>query len=78
VDYKIRLETTRPNFGGLRWWFMCPLVRRDGGPPRRAAKLYLPSLTSRVDPLLTLRSQQLPPFRALRKMYNLIEGAEHL
>jgi hypothetical protein len=21
--------------GGLRWWFICPLVRRDGGPPRR-------------------------------------------
>jgi hypothetical protein len=34
VDYKVRLETTRPNFGGLRWWFICPLVRRDGG--RRA------------------------------------------
>lgn len=43
VDYKVRLETTRPNFGGLRWWFICPLVRRDGGPPRRVAKLYLPS-----------------------------------
>jgi hypothetical protein len=42
VDYKVRLETTRPNFGGLRWWFICPLVRRDGGPPRRVAKLYLP------------------------------------
>jgi hypothetical protein len=42
VDYRIRLKTTRPNFGGLRWWFMCPLVRRDGGPPRRVAKLYLP------------------------------------
>jgi hypothetical protein len=25
--------------GGL----FCPLVRRDGGPPRRVAKLYLPS-----------------------------------
>ena len=42
MDYKVRLETTRPNFGGLRWWFICPLVRRDGGPPRRVAKLYLP------------------------------------
>ena len=28
--------TTRPNYGGRRWWFLCPLVRR------RAAKLYLP------------------------------------
>jgi hypothetical protein len=42
VDCKIRLETTRANFGGLRWWFICPLVRRDGGQPRRVAKLYLP------------------------------------
>jgi hypothetical protein len=27
---------------GHRWWFLCPLARKDGGPPRRAAKLYLP------------------------------------
>lgn len=43
VDYRIRLVTTRPTYGGVRWWFICPLVRRDGGPPRRVAKLYLPS-----------------------------------
>ncbi len=42
VDYKVQLVTTKPNYGGLRWWFICPLVRRDGGPPRRVAKLYLP------------------------------------
>jgi hypothetical protein len=42
VDYKVRLVTTTPHYGGLRWWFICPLVRRDGGPPRRVAKLYLP------------------------------------
>jgi hypothetical protein len=42
VDYRIRLVTTRPTYGGIRWWFICPLVRRDGGPPRRVAKLYLP------------------------------------
>jgi hypothetical protein len=23
-------------------WFLCPLARQDGGPPRRVAKLYLP------------------------------------
>ncbi len=42
VDYRINLVSTKPNYGGLRWWFICPLVRRDGGPPRRVAKLYLP------------------------------------
>src|SRR3954447_24952733 len=43
IDYRVRLVTTRPTYGGLRWWFVCPLVRRDAAPPRRAAKLYLPS-----------------------------------
>ena len=43
VDYKVQLVTTKPNYGGHRWWFICPIVRRDGGPPRRVAKLYLPS-----------------------------------
>jgi hypothetical protein len=42
VDYRVRLVTTKPTYGGLRWWFICPLVRRDGGPSRRIAKLYLP------------------------------------
>ena len=42
VDYKIRLTTTTPNYGGLRWWFICPLVRKDGLPASRVAKLYLP------------------------------------
>jgi hypothetical protein len=42
VDYQVRLVTSTPHYGGLRWWFLCPLVRRDGGPPRRVAKLYLP------------------------------------
>ena len=36
VDCMVRLVTTRPNYGGHRWWFLCPLVGR------RAAKLYLP------------------------------------
>ena len=36
VDCMVRLVSTRPNYGGRRWWFLCPLVRR------RVAKLYLP------------------------------------
>jgi hypothetical protein len=42
ADHRVALTTTRPRFGGLRWWFVCPLV--VGGRPcgRRAGKLYLP------------------------------------
>jgi hypothetical protein len=36
VDYKIGLQTTVPHFGGIRWWFSCPICGR------RAAKLYVP------------------------------------
>jgi len=35
VDYRIRLMTTRPHFGGIRWWFICPCSGR------RAHKLHL-------------------------------------
>ena len=42
LDYRIRLVTTIPNYGGRRWWFICPLSRDDGGSPRRVSKLYLP------------------------------------
>ena len=41
VDYRIDLQTTRPHFGGLRWWFTCPLVRADRPCRRRCEKLYL-------------------------------------
>ena len=36
IDDKIYLTTTRPHFGGLRWWFLCPNTNR------RLRKLYLP------------------------------------
>jgi hypothetical protein len=70
VDYKVRLVSTRPHYGGLRWWFICPLVRRDGGPPRRVAKLYLPPggryFGSRVGHGLTyLSCQESGKFNAL-------------
>jgi hypothetical protein len=41
VDYKVQLEASTPHYGGLRWWFICPLGHHDE-PPRRVAKLYLP------------------------------------
>jgi len=37
VDYTVSLTTTRPYFGGVRWWFVCPAKGT------RAAKLHLPS-----------------------------------
>ncbi len=42
LDYPVRLTTTRPRFGGLRWWFLCPLVVNDRPCGRRVGKLYLP------------------------------------
>ena len=37
VRLGVRLQTTRPNFGGRRWWLTCPQCRR------RVAKLYFNS-----------------------------------
>lgn len=41
-SYPVAMQTTHPYFGGVRWWFTCPLV--VGGNPcsRRVGKLYLP------------------------------------
>jgi hypothetical protein len=62
VDYRVRLITIRPHYGGLRWWFVCPLTRQGDNPPRRVAKLYLPQggryFGSRAACGLTYRSCQ--------------------
>ena len=42
VDYRVMLQTTRPYFGGWRWWFTCPLVVNGQPCKRRVRKLYLP------------------------------------
>lgn len=36
VDYPVYLKTTRPHYGGMRWWFECP----GQGCSRRVAVLY--------------------------------------
>ena len=41
-DYPVGLTATRPRFGGLRWWFLCPLAPRGSPCGRRVGKLYLP------------------------------------
>ena len=42
VDNVVKLTSTRPHFGGRRWWFICPAVGADGRTGRRVAKLHLP------------------------------------
>jgi len=40
-DYKIRLATTQCHFGGVRYWFICPLNRNGVYCGRRVGTLYL-------------------------------------
>jgi hypothetical protein len=43
MDYCIGLTTTRPQYGGFRWWFTCPLARWHGfACGRRVGQLHLP------------------------------------
>ena len=42
VVVPVVLQTTHPHFGGLRWWFTCPLVVNGRPCRRRVGKLYLP------------------------------------
>jgi hypothetical protein len=42
VDYTVRLTSTRPYFGGLRWWFICPLSVNGRICSRRVGNIYLP------------------------------------
>jgi hypothetical protein len=43
VDIPVRLEAMPTQFGGRRWWFICPLIARGIACNRRAGKLYLPA-----------------------------------
>ncbi|HYQ83126.1 MAG TPA: hypothetical protein VEP28_03795, partial [Rubrobacter sp.] len=42
VEEVLRLQTTRPNFGGLRWWFSCPRMLDGEECGRRVGKHYRP------------------------------------
>jgi hypothetical protein len=42
LNYSIVIQTTRPNYGGRRYWFTCPLKVNDWPCRRRVGKLYLP------------------------------------
>ena len=60
LDYRVQLQTTRPYFGGLRWWFTCPLVVNGRACRRRVRKLYLKGsyFGCRICHDLTYRSAQ--------------------
>lgn len=69
-DYRVQLGTTRPHYGGLRWWFRCPITGR------RARVLYLPGSGGGVFACreaygLAYRSQrQTPEDRAIERSRN--------
>lgn len=43
LRYPIELISTPCTYGGKRWWFVCPLVQKEGTPcSRKVYKLYLP------------------------------------
>ncbi len=42
VAIPVRIESTRPHFGGVRWWGRCPLILDGRNCHRRIGKLYLP------------------------------------
>ena len=39
-DYTVRLTTTPCNYGGVRWWFSCPLITNRVPCGRRVGTLY--------------------------------------
>ena len=69
-DYRIALDTTSPNYGGRRWWFLCPARGI------RVAKLHLSSggqiFASREAYGLAYRSQRERAYdRALTRTQNI-------
>lgn len=44
-DYKINMDWTKCNYGGKRWWFLCPLVKNGHYCGRRTGTLLKPDGT---------------------------------
>ncbi|MGH7195299.1 MAG: hypothetical protein ACREGA_00800 [Candidatus Saccharimonadales bacterium] len=40
-DYKVGLTHTDCNYGGIRWWFLCPLIKDGEHCGKQVGKLYL-------------------------------------
>ena len=60
VEEVLRLQTTRPNFGGVRWWFSCPVCSTV-----RSALAGLASSTAHREPILRLPPLPRPDLREL-------------
>lgn len=41
LNYQVQLVTTACNYGGFRWWFLCPLIRNGYPCQRRVGVLYV-------------------------------------
>lgn len=78
VHQVVRLVATRPNYGGRRWWMICPFSSR------RVAKLYLPPggdrFASRNAWRLGYHSQRVSaadqPFEALFRFQKRLGGSQ--
>jgi len=72
MKYRVNLARTYPNYGGIRYWFVCPISGN------KTKKLYLPSgkriFASRNAHNLVYHSQREDSHgRVVRKMYDLID-----
>ena len=42
VEEDIRLNHSKPHYGGIRFWFKCPIVKKGEFCGKRSSKLFLP------------------------------------
>jgi hypothetical protein len=83
MDYKVYLTSTRCNFGGVRWWWLCPSTGRQvaklylppGGTIFAARKAYrLPYRIQRESKIDRTHSRQARLFKKLSANYDYYEG----
>ena len=78
-NYSVRLTRTRCHFAGVRYWFVCPLLKKDGETPcrKRVAVLYKPPgkkyFGCRDCHNLTYKSRSLTPFQRACRLFNSLE-----
>ena len=78
-NYSVRLTRTRCHFTGIRYWFVCPLLKKDGETPcrKRVAVLYKPPgkkyFGCRDCHNLTYESRSLTQFQRACKLFHFLE-----